>query len=94
MLLDAAAGHGQRERLRRACDAVDDDVNAAAEGAREKVVQRIACSNVGDTLAVDGEDSVADAQALGATVAGSNVACQITFSCNLQYIFICLHLMP
>ena len=66
MLLDAAAGHRQRERLRRASDAVDDDVDAGAEGAHEEIVQRIACSQVVDTLAVDGEDSVADAQAFAA----------------------------
>ena len=63
MLLNAAAGLRQSERLRRASDAVDDDVDAAADWALEEIAHRMDVSHVGDTLAVDGEDSVADAQA-------------------------------
>ena len=60
MLLDAAAGHGQRERLRRTEDAVDDDVDGGAEGAGEEIDVRY----LRDVLAVDREDSVSDEEAM------------------------------
>ena len=64
MLLNAAAGHRQRERLRHADDTVDDDIGAAAEGACEEIGQPSAGGQPRDAFAVDRKDAVADAQTL------------------------------